>query len=207
MTCSDMPWMAGFLNCEQYVSMRSFLPVLVDPHYYLPPALCGFTVSSYSIATCRLQHSFLTQRRPTSHLAEEWPVAEWARFAAFRYDVNSSLVGRSPSRVSVGSSAPQPANDPAQPAHAVFGAAQPRHVCRAGRDKCSNSCSTNATRTESKQKLKAAFASAMLRHEARRLHDGTENASGISSIVQLSTIYGSTALLGNTMHFTNFKLT
>lgn len=83
------------------------------------------------------------QRRPTSHLGEEWAAAGWltstrltslpfpadeAEFSG-RYDVNSSLVGRSSlSRVSVGSSSPGPANDPAQPAHAVFGAARPRHV-------------------------------------------------------------------------------
>jgi hypothetical protein len=83
------------------------------------------------------------QRRPTSQLGEEWAAAGWltstrltslpfpadeAEFSG-RYDVSSSLVGRSSlSRVSVGSSSPGPANDPAQPAHAVFGAARPRQV-------------------------------------------------------------------------------
>ena len=128
---------------------------------------------------------------------DELRLTSWLRsLRCGRSDVNSCLVGRSlspHSPVSVGSSAPRPANDPAQRnlRHAVFGAARPRHVTVRVAScwpwqvpklfvRRMPHCHTTRVRTEADESCVLFGYARHTKHAD--CHDETENASAISSV-------------------------
>lgn len=129
--------------------------------------------------------SLCAQRRPASHLGEERSVGGSSQTSSltllpFLLKLNSllrplrrqpfffwSATGRALSRQPSASGAPRHDQPTIRRNLPMPSSARPRHVTvRAVTS--AQTCSTNATRREWKQKHKA-FASAMLRHEARRL--------------------------------------